>query len=180
MRLVASPVSIRHGGGSALQSLVALGVLASVADGFLPLIQLPGARGLSRPDIATRSGAWCLGAPQLGAARAPRQGAAVGLRASASESSDGGQREAWDLLSEDTHKMLAKLGITELSPVQAASIPPIADGRDVSGAAGFLLERCQTFELAPTTWQSVEARLPNTRLEIITWLRLLKHVGSDC
>ncbi|KAJ1496053.1 hypothetical protein T484DRAFT_1760338 [Baffinella frigidus] len=131
MRLVASPVSIRHGGGSALQSLVALGVLASVADGFLPLIQLPGARGLSRPDIATRSGAWCLGAPQLGAARAPRQGAAVGLRASASESSDGGQREAWDLLSEDTHKMLAKLGITELSPVQAASIPPIADGRDV-------------------------------------------------
>lgn len=55
----------------------------------------------------------------------------MGLRASASESSDGGQREAWDLLSEDTHKMLAKLGITELSPVQAASIPPIADGRDV-------------------------------------------------
>ena len=115
---------------SALQALVALGVLASVADGFLPLIHLPGARVLTR--AACRSGARCVGTPRPGVSRAPQQGAAVGMRAS----SEDGQRGAWESLSEDTQHVLQKLGINALSPVQAASIPPIADGRDVSGRPG--------------------------------------------
>jgi hypothetical protein len=119
---------------SALQALVFLGVLASVADGFLPLIHLPGARVLTRP--ACRSGARCVGTPQLGASRAPQKGAAVGMRASSREPSEDGHRGVWDSLSQDTQQVLQKLDINALSPVQAASIPPIADGRDVSGAAG--------------------------------------------
>ena len=144
---------------SALQALLALVVLASVADGFLPLIHLPGARVLTRP--ACRSGARCVGTPQLGASRAPQQGAAVGMRASSSELSKDGQQGAWDSLSQDTQQVLQKLGINALSPVQAASIPPIADGRDVSMAAGLgfriwgtatCVGALSDFEPAPTTW----------------------------